>query len=189
MNAKGSGALVWVPPVLEIGDAKYPLRRLGLMDIEALTSIVVKASQFVDRKLVIDAGGGIAKLTASQVGSFVIEYLPKAFDEIVEFLATVIGLDPGIPLSGIEKKRKKAKEFTDPNVGTIRDPNVFPLGSEVQLITLLATEHQDVLNFFDRCTALMGNSIVKKLTESLSEPSTESNQDTDGPTNTPQDED
>ena len=182
MNAKGSGPLVWVAPVLEIGDAKYPLRRLGLMDIEALTSIVVGASRYVDRRLI----DGMDKLTPQQIGSFVIEYLPEAFDEIVAFLATVIGLDPGVSRDVVEKKHAKGKD--DPNVGTIRDPNVFPLGSEIQLISLLA-EHQDVLNFFDSFTGLMKSGIVKKLTKPSSEPLTESNQDTDGPTNTPQDED
>lgn len=183
---KGAKPLVWVAPVLEIGAEKYPLRRLGLMDIEALTSIVVGASQYVDRKLI----GGMDKLTAQQVGSFVIEYLPSAFDEIVEFLATMIGLNAGYSREVIEKKRNKAKGvFTDPNLGTIRDPDIFPLGSEVRLITLL-TEHQDVLSFFDNFTALMKSGIVKKLTNPSSEPLTESSPDTaDGPTSTSQDED
>ena len=186
MTAKGAGPLMWVAPVLEIGEERYPLRRLGLMDIEALTSIVVGASRYVDRKLI----GGLGKLSAQQLGSFVIEYLPNAFDEIVAFLATVIGLDPGFSRDVVEKKRdkSKAKEFTDPNLGTIRDPNVFPLGSEVKLITLL-TEHQDVLNFFDSGVALMGSGIVKKLIGPLKEPSTESSPDTDGPTNISPDED
>jgi len=182
MSTKGPGPLVRVAPVLEIGDAKYPLRRLGLMDIEALTSIVVGASRYVDRKLI----DGMAKLSAQQIGSFVIEYLPNAFDEIVEFLATVIGLEPGYSREVITRKKAKGKD--DPNVGTIRDPNVFPLGSEVQLISLL-TEHQDVLNFFDNCTVLMKSGIAKRLMSPSSEPSTESKNDTDGPTNTLPDED
>ena len=178
----GSGPLVWVAPVLEIGEERYPLRRLGLMDIEALTSIVVGASRYVDRRLV----NGMDKLTPKQVGSFVIEYLPSAFDEIVEFLATVIGLDPGVSREVMAKKKAKGKD--DPNVGTIRDPNVFPLGSEVKLIQLL-TEHQDVLNFFDSFTALTKSGIVKKLTKPSSDPSTESKLDTDGQTSTLPDED
>ena len=182
MSTKGPGPLVWVAPVLEIGDVKYPLRRLGLMDIEALTSIVVGASRFVDRKLI----AGMDKLSAQQIGSFVIEYLPNAFDEIVEFLSTVIGLDPGCSRDAVEKKKSKGKD--DPNIGTIRDPNVFPLGSEVELITLL-TEHQDVLNFFDKFTALTKSGIVKKLTGPSSEPSTDSKNDTAGPTNTSQEDD
>ena len=182
MTTEGSGPLVWVAPVLEIGDAKYPLRRLGLMDIEALTSIVVGASRYVDRKLI----GGLDKLSAQQIGSFVIEYLPNAFDEIVEFLATVISLEPGHSREVIAKKKAKGKD--DPNVGTIRDPNVFPLGSEVKLISLL-TEHQDVLNFFDNFTALMKSGIVKKLTKPSSEPSIDSKTDTDGATSTSQEDD
>ena len=182
MSTKGSGPLTWVAPVLEIGEARYPLRRLGLMDIEALTSIVVGASRYIDRRLV----NGMENLTPQQIGSFVIEYLPNAFDEIVEFLATVISLDPGVSREVMARKKAKGKD--DPNVGTIRDPNVFPLGSEVQLITLLS-EHQDVLNFFDNCTALMKNGIVKKLIKPSSEPSTESKTDTDGPTSTSQGED
>jgi len=152
------------------------------MDIEALTSIVVGASKFVDRRLV----NGIDNLSPQQIGSFVIEYLPNAFDEIVSFLATVIGIDAGYSADAVAKKKAKGKE--DPNEGTIRDPNVFPLGSEIKLITLL-TEHQDVLNFFDSFTALTKSGIVKRLTKPSSEPLTESKTDTDGPMNTLLDED
>jgi len=152
------------------------------MDIEALTSIVVGASKYIDRRLV----KSMDKLTPQQVGSFVIEYLPDAFDEIVEFLATVIGLDPGVSREVMARKKAKGKD--DPNVGTIRDPNVFPLGSEVRIIALLA-EHQDVLNFFDSFTALTKSGIVKRLTKPSSEPLTGSNTDTDGQTNTLLDED
>lgn len=185
-ETSGAGPMIWVPPVMELPDGKHPLRRLGLMDIEALTAIVVKASKFMDRKVVAN----IDKFTAEEVGSFLIEYLPHAFDEIVAFLATVVGLEPGMPLEVVEKKRKKskAKEFHDPNEGTIRDPNVFPLGSEIQLITLL-TEHPDVVAFFGNSKALIENGVLKNLLGLSSKPSTESNTDTDGPTDTSPEED
>jgi len=180
MTTKGAGALVWEPPVLEIGEKKYPLRRLGLMDIERLSAIVVKASKFVDRKVM----SNIESFTAAQAGSFLLEYLPNAFDEILAFLGTVIGMDPGVPEEVVEQKRKKAKgEFKDPNLGTMRDPDVFPLGALPVLIGKL-TEHQDVVAFFSGSRALLNLSIVKKLRDGLKERSTKSSTATDGATST-----
>ena len=180
MTTKRAGALVWKPPVLEIGEKEYPLRRLGLMDIERLSAIVVKASKFVDRKVM----SNIENFTAAQAGSFLLEYLPHAFDEILAFLGTVIGMDPGVPEEIVAQKRKKAKgDFKDPNLGTMRDPDVFPLGALPALIGKL-TEHQDVVDFFSESRALLNLSIVKKLRDGLKERSTKSSTDTDGATST-----
>ena len=184
MTTKGAGALLWVPPVLEIGEKKYPLRRLGLMDIERLSQIVVKASKFVDRKVM----GNIDSFTAAQAGSFLVDYLPHAFDEILAFLGTVIGLDPGVPEEVVAEKRKKSKEFKDPNVGTMRDPNVFPLSALPALIGKL-TEHQDVVAFFTESRALLNLPMLKKLRDGLRERSIASKPDTDGPTDTSSGED
>ena len=181
MTTKGAGALVWEPPVLEIGEKKYPLRRLGLMDIERLSAIVVKASKFVDRKVI----GNIESFTEAQAGSFLLEYLPNAFDEILAFLGTVIGLDPGVPEDVVAQKRKKSKaaEFKDPNLGTMRDPDVFPLGALPALIGKL-TEHQDVVDFFSESRALLSLPILTKLRDGLKERSTKSSTATDGATST-----
>ena len=173
MSSKGAGAIVWSPPTLEIAGTKYELRRLGLMDIERLAKIVAKLSGYIDRKVI---GGNF---TAAQAGSFLIDYLPAAFDDIVGFLATVIGLEPGVSEDVAEKKRKAGKP--DPNEGTIRDPNVFPLGSELRLIEKL-TEHQDVVAFFAATKGIGRN--LKTLFGRSSEPSTESKDDTDGQTST-----
>ena len=184
MTDKGAGALMREPPIVKIGDKKYPLRRLGLLDIERLAGIVSKVTKFIDRSIVTN----IDSFTPQMAGSFLIDFLPYAFDEIVAFLATVIGLDAGVPENIVAEKRKKSKarEFQDPNDGTIRDPNVFPLGSEVKLILALA-EHQDVVSFF--AEAKRAPSLLKKLIGERKGPSTESSDDTDGATNTSPDDD
>lgn len=180
MTDKGAGAIVWSPPDLEIAGETYQLRRLGLVDIERLARIVAKASSFIDRSIIEN----VDTFTPQMAGSFLIDYLPHAFDDIVAFLATVIGLEPGYPEEAAAKKRKSGKP--DPNEGTIRDPNVFPLGSELRLIRALS-EHQDVVAFFAESKGLA--SMLTKLLGKSSEPSTESSDDTDGQTSTSSDED
>jgi len=167
-----------------IEDREYPLRKLGLVDIGRLTRIVKKASQFIDRSIIEN----IDSFTPKMAGSFLIDYLPDAFDEIVAFLATVISLEPGVPEDVVKQKRKKskAKEFVDPNEGTIRDPNVFPLDALPDLIAKL-TEHRNVVDFFANSGAMVAG--LKKLFGGSDESSTESSDDTDGPTNTSPEDD
>jgi len=182
MTTKGAGALLKEPPVVTIAGKKYPLRRLGLIDIERMIGIVEKAVVVAGRQKIdvqnIDNDSGMR---------FLIDFMPYAFDEVIEFLAGVIGLKAGYPAKEAEAKRKKSKTHKDPNEGTIRDPNVFPLGSELKLIDALS-KHQDVLNFFAEGKRLKENKLVKKLREGLSEPLTESSTDTDGATNTSPDD-
>jgi len=179
MTDKGAGALMREPPIVKIGDKKYPLRRLGLLDIERLAGIVSKVTKFIDRSI----AANIDSFTPQMAGSFLIDYLPYATDEIFEFLATVIGLDAGVPENIVAEKRKKskAKVFADPNEGTIRDPNVFPLSALPLLIEKLA-EHPQVVDFFAGTKRL--SSLLKKLIGERKGPSTESSDDTDGATNT-----
>ena len=118
MTDKGVGPLVWEAPVLEIEGGKYPLRKLGLTDLSRLLAIVTSASKYIDRAAVVNAGADPTTL-----GTFLVDWLPHAFDEIVAFLASVIGLDPGKP------DPKPRKDGSDPNAGTIRDPEVFPVSA------------------------------------------------------------
>ena len=178
MTTKGAGALLKVPPVVTIAGKKYPVRRLGLIDIEKMIGIVEKAVIVGGRQKV-----NFDKIDTQGAMSFLIDFLPYAFDETVEFLAGVIGLKSGYAAKDAEAKRKKSKAHNDPNEGTIRDPNVFPLGSEIKLINALS-EHQDVLNFFTEGKTLMSSKIVTKLRGLSSGPSTDSSTATDGATST-----
>ena len=182
MTDKGAGALLKEPPVVTIAGKKYHLRRLGLIDIERMIGIVEKAVIVAGRQEI-----DVQTLDTNSGMRFLIDFMPYAFDEVIEFLAGVIGLKSGYPARDAERKRKKSKTDKDPNEGTIRDPNVFPLGAELKLINALS-EHQDVLNFFAEGKKFKENKLVKKLRKTLSEPSTESSTDTDGATNTSPDD-
>jgi len=178
MTTKGAGALLKAPPVVTIAGNKYSLRRLGLIDIEKMIRIVEKVVEVGGRQKV-----DFKNLNSEDGVRFLLDFLPYAFDETVEFLADVIGLKSGYPVKEAEKRRKKSKTDKDSNEGTIRDPNVFPLGSEIRLIEALS-KHPDVLSFFTEGRALMGSEIVTKLKGLSSDQSTDSSTDTDGATNT-----
>jgi len=169
---------------LEIEGKSYPLRRLGVLDVDRLLGIAKRISQFVDRKVM----GDIGKFTAEQAGSFLIDYLPDAFDEILTFLGSLIGLDPGLSEEVVEHKRKKSKaaEFKDPNIGTMRDPETFPLDALPALIAKL-TEHRNVVDFFTAKDAMVSG--LRRLFGGLKESSTESKPATDGPTSTSPEDD
>jgi len=184
MGANGPGVLLGEPPVLEdVAGENYPLRRLGLVDIERLSVIVRKVMRSVDAMQLTS----VKSLNPMALAGFLIDFMPNAMDEIVRFMAGTIGLKPGIPFEDAEKKMAK-KPDSNPNEGTIRDPDVFPLGSEVRLLGLIG-EHPDVLNFFSESKILKEHSLVKKLKSQWDVLSTESNTDTDGQTNTSSDED
>ena len=175
MSDKRPGALVWEPPVLDIEGKQYELRKLGLTDLARLLAIVTSASKYIDRSLVTNADAN-----AETLGTFLIDWLPHAFDEIVAFLASVIGLDPG------RSDPKKRKDGSDPNEGTMRDPDVFPISALPVLITKLC-EHRNVVDFFAGTGAMTAG--LKKLFGGSSKPSTESNIATDGPTSTSEETD
>lgn len=180
----GTGVLLGEPPVLtDVAGENYPLRRLGLLDIERLSVIVRKVSRSVDAMNLTS----MKQLTPQAMVGFLIDFMPNAMDEVVRFMAGIIGLKPGLPFEDAEKKMAKANS-KDPNEGTIRDPDVFPLGSEIRLLGLIG-EHPDVLSFFSASKILKEHSLVKKLKDQWAGLSTESKPDTDGPTNTSSDED
>jgi hypothetical protein len=184
MSVKGSGVSLWEAPVLkDVAGKDYPLRRLGLLDIERLAGI----TRMVSRGMDMMKFSSVDDLTPAAMVGFLIDFIPHAMDDMARFMASMIGLKPGKPFDDDADKKAK-KSGADPNEGTIRDPSVFPLGSEVRLLELLA-EHEDVLNFFSVSKELANNSLVKKLKDRWGALSTESSTDTDGQTNTSQGDD
>ena len=162
MTEKGPTPLTWEAPEIEIEGRKYKLRRLGLLDIQRIARIYAAASAYIDRT----ALANINSLSPEALGTFLIDALAHALDEVIDFLASVIGLAPGT-----EKDYK----------GTIRDPEIFPLGSELKVIQALV-EHEDVLAFFDGVKAMANNPSLKKLMKRLNAQSTESKKGTGGRT-------
>ena len=112
-------------------------------------------------------------MAPEEVGTFILDFLPYAFDQVIDLLADLIGLAPG--------KTPEKLKGDETNDGTIRDPNVFPLGAEVQVIESLI-EHEDVMAFFDRVKGMAKSPALKNLTQRLKGPSTESKAATGGKT-------
>ncbi len=199
MGTEGQGLepLLYTAPVLEIAGQSYTVRRLGLLDIQRVARIFTAGAAFLNRKALAHAD----KMTREELGTFILDFLPHAMDETIDFMASLIGLPAGIPLAKVEerlatheaqntKRTEKGKKgnaeplpWVDPNVGTIRDPSVFPLGSEVRVIQALV-EHEDLSAFFVSVKKLTGTEVLKSLVARLSKPSTASRPGTDGPTPT-----
>ena len=123
--------LTWTPPEIEIEGKTYQLRRLGIRDIFKLGKIWSAAQARA-------ATATVQGMTAEQAGMLLMAMLPYEGEAIIEFLADAIGV--------------KAEELSD--------PDVFPLGSELQIIQALV-EHEDVRAFFGRFRALMADGGIR----------------------------
>lgn len=146
-------ALTWQGPKLEIAGQTYSVRRLGLLDIKWLAELLAGGTGYIEGLLA--KRGGVEGLSPEAVGSLIIGYIPEAFDEIADWMASVIGMDKD----------------------AIRDPDQFPLGSEIQVVEAIV-EHEDVTAFFDRARKLAKH---PGLTKMLSRKrSTSSKSDTGG---------
>ena len=147
--------LTYQGPKLEIAGRDYTVRRLGLLDIQWLAKLIAGGTNYIDQA----AAAHLQTMSVEMIGSFILGYLPTAFDEIVDWMAGLIGI---------------SKE-------EIRDPNIFPLGSELQVAEALC-DHEDVVAFFDRAKKLSKHPGLKAMMERLRKPSTESKKGTAGRT-------
>lgn len=152
-------ALTWQGPKLEIAGREYHVRRLGLLDIKWLAELIAGGTGFIEKTLsrVPDLSG----LSPEAIGSLILGYLPEAFDEVADWMAGMIGI----------------------STQDIRDPELFPLGSEIRVIKKLV-EHEDVVGFFDEAQTLSKHPGLKAMMERLRKPSTSSKKGTAGKTAT-----
>jgi hypothetical protein len=174
--------MMWEPPSIVIEGTTYKVQRLGLPQISIIARIWAVAGEQMQRAPLV-AG---KNADATVIGTFIVDAMAHALDHVIELLASVIGLDPGVPeekrQESMRQQREAGKvEIRDPNKGTIRDPDVFPLGSEMKVIQALV-EHQDVVAFFESFRAMRESAGVKTLLERLKKPSTESKHATGGRT-------
>ena len=191
MTTKGAGPLVWEAPVLDIAGKQYKVRKLGLSEIGHLAKIYAAYSSLSARAAMLQSISDPRLL-----GTFLLDACALAFDEVVELLAGIIGLDPGISDKRMEKLREehdrrnaqRAEADKDPipwnppsNEGSIRDPETFPLDALVDLIEAVIA-HDDVVAFFDKFRRMLKGPALRNLTRRLSEPSTGSKKGTDGQT-------
>lgn len=181
-ETSGAGPMVWVPPVLDIvgvdGIAvEYKLNKLGLVQIGYLAKIYSAFQSMADRATML---GAVSDPTL--LGTFLIDAIAIAFDEVVGLLASIIGLDPGVSDKRMamlreEHDRRNAQRIEreeDPfpwkplasNEGTIRDANTFPLDALVDLIEAVVT-HDDVVNFFGKFKKMVKGPALKKLIKDL----------------------
>lgn len=174
--------MIWEPPVLDIAGVdgiavEYKLNKLGLVQIGYLAKIYSAFQSMADRATML---GAVSDPTL--LGTFLIDAIAIAFDEVVGLLASIIGLDPGVSDKRMamlreEHDRRNAQRIEreeDPfpwkplasNEGTIRDANTFPLDALVDLIEAVVT-HDDVVNFFGKFKKMVKGPALKKLIKGL----------------------
>lgn len=155
----GMGPLLPVPPIT-IAGVEYRMRRLGRLDFYNLVEILRDtfghgAIQLNVRLRNIQISTINAQLAALIAG------LPETQQKVGAFLASLIGVEPG----------------------ALDDPEKFPMGTDLIILGAL-TKHPDAVLFFDTARAQM-EALAEMWTQIASpEPSTDSNDDTDGPTPT-----
>jgi len=152
-------AMTWQGPTLEIAGQDYNVRRLGLVDIKWLAELLAGGTGYLEGLLSQKAN--LSNLSPEAIGSLILGYIPTAFDSIADWMAGLIGM---------------SRE-------DIRDPNLFPLGSEIQVIEAVVS-HEDVAAFFDRAMGLAKHPGLKSMMKRLPKPSTASKPATDGKTAT-----
>lgn len=118
----GTAALTYEPPVIEIAGVQYKLRRLGILDTLRLAKILAAGVAGLGKEI-----GSLDTLDPQVLGMLILAGAPFAERQVLEFLGSVIGVS-----------------WED-----MRDPNRFPMGTEVQIIEALV-EHEDVRAFFER---------------------------------------
>ena len=126
--------LVWTPPEIEINGRTFKLRRLGILDVFKLGKIWSAAQ---------DHAGTVFKkgMNEEMLGMVVISAIPYAEDQVITFLADLIGI---------------AEE-------DFKNPDLFPLGSELKIIEALM-KHEDVVAFFDSVRKLVKGKAFAKIT-------------------------
>jgi len=191
MTDKGAAPMVREMPVLDIAGNGYRVRKLGLQQIGHLAKIYAAYSSLTARAAMLQS---ISDPTL--LGTFLLDACAIAFDEVVELLASVIGIDAGIS----DKRMAKLREEHDrrnaqrlengqeevawvapSNGGTIRDPETFPLDALVDVIEAVIA-HDDVVSFFDKFRRMLKGPALKNLTKRLSAESIASKKGTGGRT-------
>lgn len=121
----GEAPILGDTPVVTIAGREYKLRRLGVRDTFALARI-------------ISAGARASGMTmsdnpsAEELVGLLASGLGAAEEQAIALLASLIGVTPA----------------------AFSDPDLFPMGSELEIIAALA-QHQDLRAFFTRLGTLM----------------------------------
>lgn len=142
--------LIGDTPTVTIKGKEYKMRRLGMADTFKLARIIAIGAAGIGKEI------SNLEMTAEAAIGLLIVGFPYADRQILDLFADVLGVKPE----------------------DIRNPDIFPMGAEVDIIKALV-EHIDVKAFFTKLTGLLEMPILK---EFLKKTSTSSRNDTAGPT-------
>lgn len=142
--------LIGETPVVTINGKKYKMRRLGMEDTFRLAKILAIGAAGVGKEI------SSLEMTAESAIGLLIVGFPYADDRIFELFSSILGI----------------------TMEEIKNPDLFPMGSEIDIIKALV-EHIDVKAFFIRLTVLLEAPMFK---EFLNKISTSSKKDTVGRT-------
>lgn len=131
-HTTGDAPITSSGPTVTINGQEYTLRRLGIKDTFAVARIIAVGAAAAQQPLTNAEMSSPEKLQPLLLSGFI-----AAENTAVELLANLIGVS--------------VKDFTN--------PDLFPMGSELQIIEALV-EHQDLRAFF----TLAGN-LLRKLPE------------------------
>ena len=134
-------------PIVVINGREYKLRRLGVGDTFKLARVISVGAAGMGKEI------GNIEMNPEVVAGLLLAGFPYAERPMVELLASIIGV-----------------KYED-----MKDPEKFPMGSEIEIITAL-TEHVDVKAFFGRLTGLLKTPAIKGFWKRIS---TLSKSDTD----------
>lgn len=117
--------LIGQTPVVVINNKEYRMRRLGMADTFKMARIIAMGAAGIGKELVT------LDLTPETAIGLLIVGFPYASDQILELFASLLGV----------------------NDEEIRNPNIFPMGSEVTIVKALVG-HIDAKAFFIKLTEL-----------------------------------
>ena len=134
-------------PIVVINGKEYKLRRLGVGDTFKLARIISVGAAGMGKEI------GNIEINPEVVAGLLLAGFPYAERHMMELLASIVGV-----------------KYED-----LIDPEKFPMGSEISIITAL-TEHVDVKAFFGKLTGLLKMPAIKEFWKRIS---TLSKSDTD----------
>ena len=142
--------LISETPVVTIAGKKYKMRRLGMVETFKLARIVAMGAGGIGTEI------SKVKMNAESIMGLLVVGFPYASDLVMDLFANVLGV----------------------KIEDIKNPKLFPMGSEIDLIQALMG-HIDVKAFFTKLTGLMKIPIWKEFSRGIS---TSSKKDTGGRT-------
>lgn len=142
--------LIGDTPVITIKGKEYKMRRLGIVDTFQLARIIGIGAAGLGKEV-----ANLDMTPEAAIGLLIVGF-PFASKEILDLFASLLGVKPE----------------------EIRNPDLFPMGSEVDIIKALIN-HIDVMAFFDKLAELIKMPVSKEFLKKIS---TLSKKDTGGPT-------